>query len=189
MNDYTDNPIARAWKNRYQSFSPEIQSKLDELYNAPSTEYQFKVVKKSRKHSNRGDVFVINPLKDLFLYGVVLNSNINNICGDNLYVIVILKEKVENDKKPEICLTTSNILVGPCIVGKEYWTKGFFGRTDINIQDIPQLGYGFYYIGKSKFVDEFGNEIYGKPDIIESFGVATITGIAYKVRKELIIQS
>ena len=37
--------------------------------------------------------------------------------------------------------------------------------------------------------DEFGNEIFEKPDMVESFGVATITGIAYKVRKELIIHS
>ena len=182
------NPRARAWEKRYKSFSSDIQYKLDELYNASSKEYQFNVVKKSRKHSTRGDVFVINPINDLFLYGVVLNSNINNICGDDLYVIIILKERAEINKKKEIRLITDNILVGPCIVGKEYWTKGFFGRTDINIQDIPQFSYGFYYIGKSKYVNEFGNEIFEKPDMVESFGVATITGIAYKVRKELIIQ-
>lgn len=189
MNDYADNPIARAWEKRYQSFSSDIQYKLDELYNASSKEYQFNVVKKSRKHSTRGDVFVINPINDLFLYGVVLNSNINNICGDDLYVIIILKERAEINKKKEIRLITDNILVGPCIVGKEYWTRGFFGRTDITIKDIPQFNYGFYYIGKSKYVDEFGNEIFEKPDMVESFGVATITGIAYKVRKELIIHS
>lgn len=188
MNDYEDNPIARAWEKRYQSFSSDIQYKLDELYNASSKKYQFNVVKKSRKHSTRGDVFVINPINDLFLYGVVLNSNINNICGDDLYVIIILKERAEINKRKEIRLITDNILVGPCIVGKEYWTKGFFGRTDKSIQDIPQLSYGFYYIGKSKYVNEYGNEIFEKPDMVESFGVATITGIAYKVRKELIIQ-
>lgn len=47
--------------------------------------------------------------------------------------------------------------------------------------------YGFYYIGKNRYVDEYGTEILEKPDVIESFGIATITGIAYKVRKELII--
>lgn len=101
MSDYTDNPIARAWKKRYQNFSPDIQYKLDALYNASSKEYQFNVIKKSRKHPSKGDVFII----------------------------------------------------------------------------------------KSKYVDEFGNEIFEKPDMVESFGVATITGIAYKVRKELIIHS
>ena len=64
-------------------------------------------------------------------------------------------------------MVTSNILIEPFIVGKEYWTKGFFGRTDINIQEIRQFSYGFYYIGKSKFVDEFGNEIHEKPDVVE----------------------
>ena len=86
MNDYTDNPIARAWKKRYQNFSLDIQYKLDALYNASSKEYQFNVIKKSRKHPSKGDVFIINPTEDLFLYGVVLNSNINNICGNDLYV-------------------------------------------------------------------------------------------------------
>ena len=134
-------------------------------------------------------MFIINPTEDLFLYGVVLNSNINNICGNDLYVIIILKNRVKSNQKAEIKLITNNILVGPCIVGKEYWTRGFFGRTDMTIKDIPQFNYGFYYIGKSKYVDEFGNEIFEKPDMVESFGVATITGIAYKVRKELIIHS
>ena len=110
---------------------------------------------------------------------------------DIIYVgkAIILKNRVESNQKAEIKLITNNILVGPCIVGKEYWTRGFFGRTDITIKDIPQFNYGFYYIGKSKYVDEFGNEIFEKPDMVESFGVATITGIAYKVRKELIIHS
>lgn len=189
MSDYTDNPIARAWKKRYQNFSPDIQYKLDALYNVSSKEYQFNVIKKSRKHPSKGDVFIINPTEDLFLYGVVLNSNINNICGNDLYVIIILKNRVKSNQKAEIKLITNNILVGPCIVGKEYWTRGFFGRTDMTIKDIPQFNYGFYYIGKSKYVDEFGNEIFEKPDMVESFGVATITGIAYKVRKELIIHS
>ena len=104
-------------------------------------------------------MFIINPTEDLFLYGVVLNSNINNICGNDLYVIIILKNRVESNQKAEIKLITNNILVG------------------------------LYYIGKSKYVDEFGNEFFKKPDMVESFGVATITGIAYKVRKELIIHS
>lgn len=93
MSDYTDNPIARAWKKRYQNFSPDIQYKLDALYNASSKEYQFNVIKKSRKHPSKGDVFIINPTEDLFLYGVVLNSDINNICGNDLYVIIILKNR------------------------------------------------------------------------------------------------
>lgn len=72
---------------------------------------------------------------------------------------------------------------------KRILDKGIFWTTDITIKDIPQFNYGFYYIGKSKYVDEFGNEFFKKPDMVESFGVATITGIAYKVRKELIIHS
>ena len=44
----------------------------------------------------------------------------NNICGNDLYVIIILKNRVESNQKAEIKLITNNILVGPCIVGKEF---------------------------------------------------------------------
>lgn len=76
MSDYTDNPIARAWKKRYQNFSPDIQYKLDALYNASSKEYQFNVIKKSRKHPSKGDVFIINPTEDLFLKWSTVYSSV-----------------------------------------------------------------------------------------------------------------
>lgn len=65
---------------------------------------------------------------------------------------------MESNQKAEIKLITNNILVGPCIVGKEYWTRGFFGRTDITIKDIPQFNYPHisslsYETGSNKKVD------------------------------------
>lgn len=187
MNDYNDNPIANKWKQRYDSCSPEIQHQLDVLYNASSMEYQFKTIKKTRKPSHKGEMFIVNPIDDETYYGIVLNDAVDNINGDDLYVIAILKEKIEKGNEYEINLTPNDLLVDPCIVGKEYWTKGLFGKTDIKVNVNLMFSYGFYYIGKNKYVDEYGTEILEKPDVIESFGIATITGIAYKVRKELII--
>ena len=47
----------------------------------------------------------------------------------------------------------------------------------------------FIILENLSMLTNFGNEFFEKPDMVESFGVATITGIAYKVRKELIIHS
>lgn len=59
--------------------------------------------------------------------------------------------------------------------------KRFDGVLDIN-------NYGFYKIGKRKFVDEYGNEIPCEPELLEVYGVATVTGIARMVTQELIIR-
>ena len=41
--------------------------------------------------------------------------------------------------------------------------------------------------GDASFFDEYGNEIPGEPQLLGTYGVATITGIAGKISQELII--
>ena len=41
---------------------------------------------------------------------------------------------------------------------------------------------------KRKFVDEYGNEIFHEPELLEVYGVGTVTGIARQVTQELIIR-
>ena len=48
--------------------------------------------------------------------------------------------------------------------------------------------YGFYRIGKGKFVDEYGNVLNCEPELLGCSGVVTITGIAYQITQELIIR-
>lgn len=42
-------------------------------------------------------------------------------------------------------------------------------------------------IGKRKFFDEYGNDIQEEPSILGTYGVATISGVAYSINQELII--
>ena len=37
------------------------------------------------------------------------------------------------------------------------------------------------------FMDEYGNEIVREPELLGTFGVATITGVSYEINVELII--
>lgn len=92
-----------------------------------------------------------------------MNTHINNINGDDLIPLAI--------------------------VGKEYWTRSYFyniGHFD-GLMNINS--YGFYWIGKGKFVDEYGDVLTSKPDLYGSFGVTAIIGIARQITKELIIRS
>ena len=48
--------------------------------------------------------------------------------------------------------------------------------------------YGFYRIGYRKFVDEYGNDLNYEPELLGTFGVSTINGIALQITQELIIR-
>lgn len=84
-----------------------------------------------------------------------------------------------------------DLLIGPEIVDSSYWSRGFFFTiTNLPIdQNEKQLDYGFYSVGKGKYFKEDGIEIDHKPLLLGTYGIATITGIAFNVEKELIIDS
>ena len=47
--------------------------------------------------------------------------------------------------------------------------------------------YDFYSIRKGKFFDEYGKEITTEPQLLGTYGVATIIGTAGKINQEVII--
>lgn len=131
--------------------------------------------------------FKINPKEDIILYGIVINNHISNINGEELLVILIFKEDVDITNIQYEDMKNIQFLLPPQIVGKEYWTKGYFYNID-HIDKISNIkDYGFYSIGKGKYFDEYGNEIKFAPRLLGTYGVATISGIARKINRELII--
>lgn len=183
-----DNPISRKFKERYKLLDEDVKVELAKLDEMDPKEYQLEIIKRKRIVPQKGDVFLVSPKKDLFFKGVVVNSNINNINGEELFLIFILRDKM---KMPDIInssIDISELLIDPVIVGKEYWTRGYFYNTGDTIEISSEIDYGFYSIGKGKFMDEYGNEIFKEPKLLGTFGVATITGIAYDINIELIIE-
>jgi len=189
LKNMNDNPLSRKWKDRYNKLPEHTQKELDEFYSKSYKEYQLKVIKRTRTLPKRGDVFFINPKENKFFVGVVVNDNVNNINGNDLYVVLILKNKVESIEEKDFDLDFNNLLIEPCIVGKEYWTRGYFYNCGVFIDNLPNIDYGFYNIGECEYLDEFGNVLNNVPKEFGTFGVSTIIGIAYKVNHELIIDS
>lgn len=187
MKDINDNIITNRWKARYAKLSDDIKKKLDDFNNITEVaEYQLQVIKRKRSYPEIGDLFKINPKNELFLYGVVINNHINNINGDDLILILIFKQGKSIERCIEEGIKSDDLLLEPQIVGKEYWTRGYFYNYSHYDQHINFDNYGFYYIGKDKFVNEYGEEI-GEPQILGTYGVNTDIGIASKINTELII--
>ena len=187
LKNINDNVIANQWKQRYTEQPDGIKEKLDELEKKELKDYQLQVIKRKRVYPQIGDIFKINPKEDITLYGIVINNHISNINGEELLVILIFKEGVDITNIQYEDMKNIQFLLPPQIVGKEYWTKGYFYNID-HIDKISNIkDYGFYSIGKGKYFDEYGNEIKFVPQLLGTYGVVTISGIARKINRELII--
>lgn len=182
-----DNIISNQWKKRYAQQPDEIKKKLDKLDNANATDYQLQVIKRKRIYPEIGDIFQVNPHNDIILYGVVINNHVNNINGEDLLVVMIFKNEVDIKESISHGVKYDELFIPPQIVGKEYWTRGYFYNIDHYNEKINVGNYGFYSIGKKKFLNEYGDNILDKIELLGTYGVATIYGIAMEINQELII--
>lgn len=187
LKNINNNIIANRWKARYAEQPDEIKEKLNKLDSMSIEEYQLQVIKKKRIYPKVGDMFQLKPTKEIELYGIVVNNHITNINGDDLILVMIFKEKENIKKSISNGVKNNDLLIPPQIVGKEYWTRGYFYNVDYYNGMLNIGNYGFYSIGKGKFFDEYGKEIEGEPQLLGTFGVSTIGGIAGKINQELII--
>lgn len=182
-----ENILTKRRKARYEALTDEVKEKLAKLDASSLSEYQLKEIKRSRKYPQIGDVIRMNPNQELSLFGVVLNNNINNICGDNLLLIAIFRLGTDLDVIFEKGIDPEDLLLPPIIVGKEYWTKGYFAKVSEWKSPRMNAKYGFLRLINGKFLDEYGNDIGEEPEVLGLFGVSTISGIARKINQELII--
>lgn len=182
-----DNILSRRWKQKYEAQPVDIREKLDKLNDARIEEYQLQVIKRKRIYPEIGDVFQVNPNDDMILYGVVINNHINNINGDDLLLVLIFKENVDIQKALDRGIEEEDLLIPPGMVTRTYWTRGYFYNVAHVDNAINVKGYGFYHIGKRKFLDEYGKELIEEPELLGTYGVATLSGVAHKINQELII--
>lgn len=188
IDDLNNNILSNRWKERYEKLSDEIKEKLNELDNSNISDYQLQVIKRKRLYPEIGDIFKVNPRDDIYFYGVVLNNHIHNINGDDLLLVLIFKQNIDIKGSIINGVKEGDLLLPPQIVGKEYWTRGFFYNVEHYDEILNVKNYGFYSIGKGEFVDEYGKELANQPKLLGTYGVATISGIARKINQELIIR-
>lgn len=195
ISNVNENPISNEWKHRYFELTADIKNKLDALDQMAPNEYQLRMIKKTKTDLLEGDVFVLSPRENIFFYGKVLKVNINHIEQDTFVhgknVVFIFNNKTTkptiDDFKPDY----SQLLIRPAIVDASYWKKGLFYTVgNVGISDYEKnLNYGFYKIGINSnwYCKEDGTILESKPKFLGIFGIATITGIASSIEKELII--
>lgn len=101
----------------------------------------------------------------------------NNKNGDDFIVIFVFKSDVDIEQSVKKGIRKEDLLIDPEIVGKEYWTRGYF----FNVGHIESKvnNYGFYSIGKRKFLMNMvmiyrRNLLYWEHTVLQRFQVLPI---------------
>ena len=186
-----NNILLNEWKARYEQQNESTKRKLDELKSdlvqGRNNNFQLLKIKRSYKYPEKGDIFVFQPRKNIFFYALVLNAHVNNLQGEDMYVVALFSIKSKSVDKFSFVLDYSKLLLAPLMVDRFYWTKGLF----YNVSHTDNLGtppsYGFFKIAReNQFWNEFDEPLEQRPEYLSS-GAQTSIGVGYKVNKELII--
>lgn len=189
-----ENPISKEWKERYSKLPTSIQKKLDELDKKNSMTDELLPIKRSRKAVQTGDVFVIQPKEGLYIYGKVLNANIEQPLDEHKqfegsHVIVISRIKSDKIEMLNKDIDYSKLLTKPQIVIKGCWTQGYFytvGNQPLN--DLEEnLDYGFFDTVRLKYRKETGEVLNYRPKLLGTYALGSFGAVAYDVKTELII--
>jgi len=190
-----ENPIADEWKKIYSEQPYDIKEKLDALDKMKLKDYQLRVIKKTKLEIKDGDVFVLSPREEVYFYGKVLKANINHTSNDTFvqgkHLVFIFKNKSESPSIGEFNPDYSKLLIRPTIVDIGYWNKGLFfnvGNTPVT-ECENEMDYGFLKIGikSNTYCKEDGTILSKRPAILGIYGIVTISGVASKIEKQLII--
>ena len=163
----------------------ELKSKY--LNHNADEEIELVKMKPSRKKLRDGDIFVLQPKKDSYMFGKIIRAKLNmeNAVGMNGGTIVHIYKGIYNSYEEIPDLTSQKLLLPPQIIINNAWTRGFFmnvGNSEITDEDIPQ-SYGFYHDFWNKSFDIDGHELAGKPEVCGSLSISNYMVIQARLNK------
>ena len=185
--EINNNPLTKAWEKRFSQLTVEKQQRILELEKKTVSEYQLNVIKRTRSYPEVGDIFDINPKDDVIYQGLVINNHIDNLYGKDLIIVIIFNNNEDIREKMKRKISGNDLLLPPCLIGKEYWTRGFFHTIRHMELKIDIESYGFYRLGDGLYYNEYDKKLEKKNELI-SMGGYTISGIAYEMNQEMIIR-
>ena len=146
-------------------------------------------MKKSSKAPQEGDVFVLQPISDIFYYGKVIRTNLKSVDSfiNGMTLIYIYKYCSINKGIP-LGLENEEFLIAPIIVNNQPWQKGYFetvGNVGISEKD-KVADFAFWDVLKEEYVDINGQVIGSKPKYKSIYGLGSYGIVGKEVQKAII---
>ena len=144
-------------------------------------------LKKSYKKPKEGDIFVLNPKKDLYCFGKVIMTNVESrdsfVNGMNLIFIYDYFSKTETIPQSIDCYEV--LLVD--VINNQLWVKGYaknIAYSEVTEKEINE-DYAFWDMIKNEYVDIKGNPINKIPKIKGTYGLGSYGVIGKEIHKVL----
>ncbi len=142
----------------------------------------------SRKSPSKGDIFVVQPKKGIYIFGKVIEVKISSkdpfVNGWNL--IYIFKKFNKEIELPDF-LDSKEFLIPPMIVNNQGWIKGYFltiGNADVTTEE-RKIDLGFWDDITKEYVDIKGNPLSRTPEVCSFYGLGSYGAVGRSVQKVL----
>ena len=162
----------------------------------PDIGENLKVIKRTRREKNDGDIFLCTLNGIVYYYGKILQAKIEHPSDDwinGCILVCIFLEKTIEKNLSNFKGDYKNLLVCPFIVTSQYWSNGWFetiGNVPLTKED-KELDYGFWdkeIIGPcGSFYKANGEVLDHIPKYFSSYGVKSLNGVYKQLRTEAII--
>lgn len=145
-------------------------------------------MKKSLKKPSEGDVFVLQPKKNIFYFGKVIQTNLKSVDSfvNGMSLIYIYKH-CSMDKIIPHNLEDSGLLIAPVIVNNQPWKKGYFetiGNIDVSASD-KNINFAFWDVLKEDYIDIKGDIVKDKPQYWSIYGLGSYGVVGKEVQKAI----
>ena len=142
-------------------------------------------IKWSNKQPVEGDVFVLNPRKDLYCYGKVIKTNISsNDVFVNGMTLIFIYDYFEKELIVPKNLDCNEVLLVE-IINNQLWKKGYAATIHHEMVSEKELktDYGFWNIVKKIYVNEVGKPMNHVPKVKGEFGLGSYGVIGKQIQK------
>ena len=134
-----------------------------------------RVLKPSRKAPSAGDVFVMQPPDDRYVFGRVMSTEA--MAGPSMpgaILIYVYRPRSESKELPPRSeLSPQRLLVSPMMTNRLPWSKGYFetvAHWPLEPDDVlPQ--HCFLSAARGRYFDDKGNELPGPIEPVGDYGL------------------
>ena len=144
--------------------------------------------KKSLKSPQKGDVFILQPQKNVFYFGKVIQTDLES--ADSFIkgmTLIYIYDSACSEKVIPQHFDECELLIAPIIVNNQPWIKGYFETLDnISVSERERdLEFGFWDLLTQKYVDIHGKKIGKKPKYCSIYGLGSYGIVGEEVQKAI----
>jgi hypothetical protein len=143
------------------------------------------VLNKTRRSPEVGDVFVMRPAGDKYLYGRVINIDANPLgVGGAILIYIYRAMTIAKSEVPE--LRRGQLLTPPLITNRQPWTRGYFEHlANCPLTPMDKLSQHCFKDVRGFYFNECGKRLPGPIEPVWLWGLHSFETIDDEISRAL----